>query len=164
MKMAGFFITFKSLKVMKPFALNFLIFLTICIQVAGQDADSVKYKSLPPNDFRSAFQKSEKTILIDVREGFEFRPSHLKKAINIPASGNMEFTADTINKECSLFFYCTTGFRSKRVAKYFCEKGFKNVYSLDGGIVAWRKAGMPVVKKRQTTNDTRRTTHDSRKN
>jgi len=140
---------------MKPLALNFLIFLTFCIQITGQETDSVKYKSLIPKDFYTAFLKSDKAILIDVREGFEFRPSHLKKAINIPASGNMEYAADTINKEYSVFFYCTTGFRSKRVAKIFCEKGFRDVYSLDGGIVAWRKAGMPVVKKRHTTNDTR---------
>jgi len=133
---------------MKTTALCLLVLLICCIQVTGQDADSVKYKSLPPKDFQSAFQKSEKAILIDVREGFEYRPSHLKKAVNIPSSGNFQFVADTINKECSLFFYCTTGFRSKRVAKYFCEKGFKNVYSLDGGIVAWRKEKLPVLKRR----------------
>ncbi len=133
---------------MKTITLNFLIFLTLSIQVTGQEADSVKYKSLPPKDFHSAFQKSEKAILIDVREGFEYRPSHLKKAVNIPSSTNFQIASDTINKECSLFFYCTTGFRSKRVARYFCERGFTNVYSLDGGIVAWRKAGMPVVRRR----------------
>ncbi len=138
---------------MKTIALNFLIFLTLSTQVIVQEADSVIYKSLLPIDFHTALQKSEKAILIDVREGFEYRPSHLNKAMNIPSSANFQIAADTINKECSLFFYCTTGYRSKRVARFFCEKGFTNVYSLDGGIVAWRKAGMPVVKKRQTTND-----------
>jgi len=132
---------------MKKYPLIFVIFMTFCIRVSGQEVDSLKFKSLLPKDFQSAFQKSEKAILIDVREGFEYRPSHLKKAVNIPSSGNFQFVADTINKECSLFFYCTTGFRSKRVAKYFCEKGFKNVYSLDGGIVAWRKEKLPVLKR-----------------
>jgi len=134
---------------MKKYPLSFIIFLTFCFRVSGQESDSLKFKSLLPKDFHSTFQKSEKALIIDVREGFEYRPSHLKKAVNIPSSGNLQLAADSINKESSLFFYCTTGFRSKRVARYFCEKGFKNVYSLDGGIVAWRKAGMPLVR-RQT--------------
>jgi thioredoxin 1 len=133
---------------MKTVFVTLLLIISITGIVSGQETDSVKYKSLIPKDFESAFHKSEKAILIDVREGFEYRPSHLKRAINIPASGNLEFTADTLDKKFSLFFYCTTGFRSKRVARYFCEKGYKDVYSLDGGIVAWRKAGLPVKKRR----------------
>jgi rhodanese-related sulfurtransferase len=34
------------------------------------------------------------------------------------------------------------------VAKFFYDKGFTGLYSLDGGIVAWRKEKLPVEKKR----------------
>jgi rhodanese-related sulfurtransferase len=86
--------------------------------------------------------------MIDVREYFEYKKSRLKDALNIPSMGNLDIAVDTIDKSHDLFFYCTSGFRSKRVAKFFSEKGFLRVYSLDGGIVAWRKAGMEVEKKR----------------
>ena len=62
--------------------------------------------------------------------------------------GNLDIPADTINKKNDLFFYCTSGFRSKRVAKFFYGKGFTRLYSLDGGIVTWRKEKLPVEKKK----------------
>jgi rhodanese-related sulfurtransferase len=114
----------------------------------GQVPDSLKFKSLPPAEFLEAYQNSGKAILIDVREFFEFRKSRIKDAINIPSMGNLNIPADTIRKENDLFFYCTSGFRSKRVAKTFFDKGFAHCYSLDGGIVAWRKEKLPVEKKR----------------
>jgi len=86
--------------------------------------------------------------MIDVREFFEYKTSRLKNAINIPSSCDLDCAADTIARNDDLFFYCTSGFRSKRVAKFFSGKGFAKIYSLDGGIMAWRKAGLPVEKKR----------------
>jgi len=117
-------------------------------RAAGQIPDSLKVKSLHPNDFQTAYLKEEKTTLIDVREFFEYKKTRLKGAINIPSSGNLDFAADTLNKENPLFFYCTSGFRSKRVAIKFYDKGFSEVYSLEGGLTAWKKAGMPIDRKR----------------
>ena len=114
----------------------------------GQVPDSLKFKSLPPAEFLKAYQNSYKALLIDVREFFEYKKSRIKDAINIPSFGNLEVAADTINKSKELFFYCTSGFRSKRVAKFFYDKGFTNVYSLDGGIMAWKKDKLAVDRKR----------------
>ena len=127
----------------------FILFIIISLgQVAGQIPDSLKFKSLLPYDFHLAYLKADKAILIDVREFFEYRKTRLKGAINIPSSGNMDFAADTLKKENTLFFYCTSGFRSKRVALKFYDKGFSKVYSLEGGLTAWKKAGMPLDRKR----------------
>ena len=91
---------------------------------------------------------SPKEMFLNVREFFEYRGRRIKDAVNIPSSGNLEFTADTIDKNCALFLYCTTDYRSIRVARYFYDQGFSKIYSLEGGIVAWRREGMPVEKKR----------------
>jgi rhodanese-related sulfurtransferase len=115
----------------------------------GQVTDSLKYVSLGPNDFHLQYLKNDSALLIDVRESFEFRGKRLKDAINIPSSGNLEFASDTLDKNLALFLYCTSGFRSKRVAEYFSGRGFRKVYSLDGGITEWKKERFPVVKGRQ---------------
>ena len=125
----------------------FLLLLTGNL-INGQVPDSLKVISLRPDEFEQEFKRESNPLLVDVREFFEFKKSRIKNAVNIPSSGNLEFSADTIKKDRPLFFYCTSGFRSKRVAKYFCEKGFIKVYSLDGGIAAWRKEGLPVEKKK----------------
>jgi len=131
-----------------------LLFLLVYSDVStGQVPDSLKYKSFPPAEFLAAYNKSEKKLLIDVREFFEYKKSRLKDAVNIPSMGNLDNPADTIDKNNALFFYCTSGFRSKRVAKYFYDKGFTKCYSLDGGIAAWGKEKLPVEKKRLRTHD-----------
>jgi rhodanese-related sulfurtransferase len=130
-----------------------VIFLLLCNILPGQVPDSLKYISLRPAEFQQAYNKEDSALLIDVREFFEFKKSRIKHAINIPSSGNLEFAADTLNKQSPLFLYCTSGFRSKRVAKFFYEKGFLKLYSLDGGINAWKKEKMPVDKKRLRSKD-----------
>jgi rhodanese-related sulfurtransferase len=116
--------------------------------LSGQVNDSLKYKSLDPYYFHLNYLKKEKAIIIDVRETFEYRGKRIKGAVNIPASGNLEFSSDTISKESALFFYCTTGYRSKRVAIKFYDFGFRNLYNLEGGIAAWKKERMRVERKR----------------
>jgi rhodanese-related sulfurtransferase len=114
------------------------VFIAGILPLAGQIPDSVKYQSL----------KTDSSILIDVREPFEFNGRRIKGAINIPASGNLDKAADTLNKDLSLFLYCTSGYRSSSAAVKLYNKGFRKLYSLKGGIAAWRKDRMPVVKGR----------------
>jgi rhodanese-related sulfurtransferase len=87
-----------------------------------------------------------------VREPFEFKGNRIKGAINIPASGNLDKAADTINKKLTLFLYCTSGFRSSNTAEKLYDKGFRKLYNLKGGITAWRKDEMPVQKGRIKKN------------
>ncbi len=128
--------------------LIFIGLLVISDTVSGQVPDSLKYISLGPAEFQKALQSSDKALLIDVREFFEYKKSRIDHAINIPSSGDLDLTADTIRKEYSLFLYCTSGYRSKKVAKHLYDSGLMNLYSLDGGIKAWKKEGMGVNKKR----------------
>jgi rhodanese-related sulfurtransferase len=127
--------------------LLFCAFL-VTVTVNGQVPDSLKFKTPGPAGFQSSLKDEEKPLLIDVREYFEYRVSRLRGAINIPASGNITIAADTLGKDHTLFLYCTSGFRSKRAARVFYDKGFTRLYSLDGGITAWRKAKMPLDRKR----------------
>jgi len=123
-----------------------LILLT-GIPSLSQDADTLKFLSLKPREFRQELSSVSKPVLIDVREFFEFRKSRIRNAVNMPSSGP-GLIADTLDRSSYLFLYCTSGFRSKRVAAKLAEKGFIYIYSLDGGISAWKKEGFAVERKR----------------
>jgi rhodanese-related sulfurtransferase len=125
--------------------IGFLLLLSIG-QLEGQPTDSVKYQSLEPYDFHQQYLREDPALLIDVREYFEYKGKRIKDAVNISSSGNLEISTDTIDKNYSLFFYCSSGFRSKRAAEFFYDKGYRKLYNLEGGIVAWRKDGFPVQK------------------
>lgn len=125
-----------------------ILILVFTSQVSGQVPDSVKFRSLEPYDFHLEYLKEDKAVLIDVREFFEFKGKRIKDAINIPSTGNLEYAADTINKDRVLFLYCTTGYRSKNVARKFYDQGSFKIFSLEGGIVAWKKDGFPFERKK----------------
>jgi rhodanese-related sulfurtransferase len=131
---------------MKLFTVYLLFCITSLLRLEGQVPDSVKYKSLDPHDFYQQYLRTDSAILIDVRESFEFKSNRIKGSINIPASGNLDSAYDTLNKQLSLYLYCTSGYRSSRTAVKLFDKGFRKLYNLKGGITAWRKDGMTVIK------------------
>ena len=128
--------------------IHFVLYLSLMSGIiSAQSADSVKYHSLDPYDFHLAYLRADSAMMIDVREHFEFRGKKIHDAVNIPSSGNLEYASDTISKNWALFFYCTTDFRSRRVAAYFYDRGFRDLYNLEGGIVAWKNDGFPLTRR-----------------
>jgi len=127
-----------------------LIFLMITgfSSLTGQIADSAKYLSPDPYYFHLEYLKNDPALILDVRMPFEFKGRRLKDAINVPSSRQLNALADTLSEDYYLFLYCTDGYRSKRAAELLYDRGFRRLYNLEGGIVAWRKEGMPVVKGR----------------
>lgn len=124
------------------------LLITSFLPLAGQVPDSVKYESLDPYYFHLEYLKQDPALLLDVRMPFEFRGRRLKDAINIPSSRELNFMADTLDRDHYLFLYCTDDFRSRRAAEMLYDLGFRKLYNLEGGIVAWKREGMPVVKGR----------------
>jgi len=139
---------------MKLLKLILILLLPACL--TAQVPDSLKYKSLDPYYFHLNYLKEDKALLIDVREFFEYKKSRIRDAVNIPSSGKTEVAADTISKNCHLFFYCTTDYRSKRVALKFYDLGFTHIYNLEGGLREWEKEGMVVDKKKMKKKDQRK--------
>ena len=132
---------------MKKSSKILILFLIFSTASKGQDKDTVKYISLEPYDFHLTYLKEDKAILIDVREVFEYKGKRIKDAVNIPSTSQLELVADTLDKESALFVYCSTDYRSRNAAEKLCAKGFLKVYILEGGIMAWKKDGFPVVRR-----------------
>ncbi|MBK9390523.1 MAG: rhodanese-like domain-containing protein [Bacteroidetes bacterium] len=126
-----------------------LAFVCMDLQLSAQEVDSLKYISLKPALFRECYLKDKNAFLIDVREYFEYKKSRIKGAINIPSSGNIDMAADTLNINQSIYLYCTSGFRAKKVAVRLADRGFGSVFNLEGGIKRWKEEGLAVEKKRR---------------
>lgn len=93
---------------------------------------------------------ADNTILIDVREPEEFASGYINghTVLTIPR-GKLEFMAiDKIAKEfgqdAKIVTYCLKGPRGSLAALQLQKLGFPNVKNLDGGILAWLKAGNTV--------------------
>ena len=95
-----------------------------------------------------------KTLLIDIREEAEFRRGHIPGAVFSPR-GLLEFEIhalvqrtttepDVDPEDREIVLYCGTGGRSALAAETLTNMGYRNVLSMDGGIVAWNAAGLPI--------------------
>lgn len=89
----------------------------------------------------------ENALVIDISEAGEYENGHLPDARNIPSAQLADRAAEFEKyKDAPVIIACQTGLRSASACKKLKSLGFAKVYSLDGGIDAWRSAGLPVKK------------------
>ena len=87
------------------------------------------------NERLTALQ-SAGALLVDVRTNQEFASGHIASAINAPLDQLQEI-AGAWNKSQPVIVYCATGARSAQAADVLAGAGFKKVYNLTAGVVAW---------------------------
>ncbi|WP_298450903.1 rhodanese-like domain-containing protein [uncultured Marinobacter sp.] len=89
-------------------------------------------------------------LLLDVRDGDEYRQSHIPQATNI-SRGTLEFKFSNdptlANRDMKIVLYCKTSGRSALSAKALKEMGYLHVQSIEGGFDAWQEAGKPIAKR-----------------
>lgn len=97
----------------------------------------------------SALMADGKVVLIDVRTPEEFAEARLAGALNAPlqtfepASIPMEALVGDTGRETIL--YCRSSARSARAAALLSAQIKGKVRHLEGGIIAWQEAGLPVI-------------------
>jgi len=91
-------------------------------------------------DAREAFQ------LIDVRETFEYEIARIDGARLIPL-GEIAERADELPRDRPIVVHCHSGRRSAEAVRLLQQRGFGNIYNLEGGIDAWSDQIDPGVPK-----------------
>ena len=80
------------------------------------------------------------TIVIDMRNHYEFEVGHFVKALEVPSDtfrDQLPMAADMMKgkEEKNIIMYCTGGIRCEKASAYLLHQGFKNVFHLEGGII-----------------------------
>jgi len=75
--------------------------------------------------------------LLDVRQQWEYEKEHIPGAILVPLTQLPEKFKE-IGPEKPTIVYCAVGGRSRVAAQLLAGQGFKEVYNLKGGILAWK--------------------------
>ena len=84
--------------------------------------------------------EAKDTIVIDMRNHYEYEVGHFDKAIEIPSDTFREqlpMAAEMMkdNKDKNIIMYCTGGIRCEKASAYMLHHGFENVFHLEGGII-----------------------------
>jgi rhodanese-related sulfurtransferase len=87
--------------------------------------------------------------IIDVRTPAEFATVHVAGAQLIPLDrldpGEFMKAGDG-DADAPLYFICRSGGRAAIACARFQAAGFRNVFTIEGGTLAWEQAGLPVVR------------------
>lgn len=88
-----------------------------------------------------------KGVIVDVREPAAYAAGHLRDAKNIPLKElpNRISELDKF-KSKAVIAVCQAGVQSAKAAAQLKKAGFKEAFSLDGGVAAWQAQGLPVAK------------------
>ena len=93
---------------------------------------------LQPREWNTLLEK-EDVILIDTRNYYETSIGTFKNSIIPNMSSFKDFPkfVDSLSKykNKNIAMFCTGGIRCEKASSYMIEKGFKNVFHLEGGII-----------------------------
>ncbi len=126
-------------------------FLSLCLACVVSACGLAAAES--PKDGPVKVEQAEKQIssgaqVLDVRTKEEWDAGRLKgaKLATVTEEGFLAKAKALLDAEKPVLVYCRSGRRSEKAAKELRAAGFSPVYELQGGIVAWEKAGKPVEK------------------
>ncbi len=102
----------------------------------------VKLPNLSPRELKA---KLGQVAVVDLRDRAMWSKGHIEGSINLPMDDLAE-KYQTLPKDKPIVLVCHLGKLSPIAGRFLAVKGFKNVSRLDGGMMAWGRKGLPVVK------------------
>jgi rhodanese-related sulfurtransferase len=130
----------------------FLLLLWLIAGCSGGDApeddtaprERASVRTISPGQAAALLEKHQDMVILDVRSVSELREGSIQGSMLTPfwslAQGTMELPGDR-----PILLVCAVGGRSYAAGQLLVRNGFREVYNLRGGIVAWKHSGLPVI-------------------
>lgn len=96
-------------------------------------------RSTTPNDVHAIAD----AVILDVREPGELAQARIEGTLDIPL-GELVERVEEVPSDTTVYVLCHVGGRSAQAVQYLESRGVDAV-NIDGGIVAWHRAGLPVT-------------------
>lgn len=127
------------------------IFLSLLAAISlgstGCSAQSDGINVLSPKDFIKQAKADTTAIILDVRTPGEYKEEHLAGALQLDFLNSEVFDAGIklLDKSHTYYVYCRSGKRSYHACMKMQKQGLK-VFDMEGGILNWKRLGMPTTK------------------
>ena len=105
---------------------------------AGQALDYLPQLSV--HSLRDVLDKYPDHLLLDVRTGEERSNSPFERARHAPLAELLTEGLRDVSTAAHVTTFCGSGYRANIAGSFLKSVGFRNVYSVLGGITAWRAA------------------------
>ena len=130
---------------MKKILLSLLT--AISFGTTGSSAQSDSIDTLVPQAFIKQAKADTTAIILDVRTPGEYKEEHLAGARQLDFLNTSVFDAGIkqLDNTHTYYVYCRSGKRSHNACIKMKKQGLK-VFDMEGGILNWKKLGMPTTK------------------
>lgn len=90
--------------------------------------------------FINKYKQNHTAVLIDVRTPEEYHKGYIDGALNFDIhSKSFKNDVSNIDTTKTIFLYCRSGKRSNSAAHILNDLGFKKIYDLKGGYMAYKQ-------------------------
>jgi len=96
------------------------------------------YGSATVADLTAAFESNEAPYVIDVRTADEWAAGHLSGAVHMPMDTFEKAIHGVRRDSCKTYVICAMGSRSESASQMLAERGYLNVFNVQGGMSGWR--------------------------
>lgn len=114
----------------------------------AESADAAGIRVVAPEVAAMTIENApDDLVILDVRTQEEFDEAHIEGAVMLDfyREDFAEALAAEFDPNVPYVLYCRSGNRSSGTREIMEDLGFQNVEDVDGGIVGWLDAGLPVV-------------------
>jgi len=128
-----------------PFLAGGLVLMALVVIAYEMRRQGQGSTAVAPND--AIRMMNEGAVLVDLRPANQFKDGHIAGARNVPGdqiAGDAKALEKLAGK--TLIMCCDTGSTAGAAVRTLARAGFKNVFSLRGGLAAWRQDNLPIMK------------------
>lgn len=115
----------------------------VAVSLISRDAAAKALTTVSVHDMQIGLERG--AVVLDVREPFEYAEGHVAGTLLVPLATVGDRVGD-LAKDEPVYVFCRSGNRSLVAAQTLVEAGFRDVRNVDGGILAWTAASLPVTR------------------
>jgi len=114
--------------------------------IRGEEAaPTVSVPEITPKELKARLDRGDDLFILDVREPHEYQICHLDGHL-IPL-GDLPRRVNELDSSREIVAHCRSGKRSADAVAFLKQAGFKKIWNLKGGILAWSDEVDPKVPK-----------------
>jgi rhodanese-related sulfurtransferase len=122
--------------------------LVVSLAQANDDVQE-SVTAIEVNAAKEFVARHENAVIMDVRTPIEYEMSHIPGSVNVNVQDeSFQDMVVALDPNKTYIVHCTknpAGGRSSRALETLKSLGFKHLYSLEGGYVAWKDAELPLT-------------------
>lgn len=113
--------------------------------VSKKRNDPTSIKEMTPTDVAQMVNHRHTAVILDVRSPEEYtRQGHIAESRLMPLA-TIPVRKNELPLDQPIVCVCRSGARSSAACEVLLQHGFQHVINMKGGMLAWQRAGLPLV-------------------